>query len=88
MITMRGSDLIDLGAELLPRWLVRTVVVSVLGFVMVMGNMAPIAWYVQDKAAGLTDVMQGFTDEWIQQFQVSIAPSQAPAPEPALRTFE
>jgi hypothetical protein len=88
MTTVRGSDLIDLGAEVLPRWLVRAVVVSVLAFVIVTGNMAPIAWYVQDKTAGYIDAMQGFTDEWIEQSQTSIAPSQAPAPAPARRAYE
>ena len=56
---MRGSDLVDIVAELAPRWLVRALALALVAWVLLTGNAAPVMWYVQDKAAGITAAILG-----------------------------
>ncbi len=56
---MRGSDVVDLVLEIAPRWLVRAALLTLVAVVAVTGNVAPIIWYAQDKAAGITEAAFG-----------------------------
>ncbi len=57
---MRGSDAVDLGLEILPGRIVRRLVQLVLILSLVTGTgfaMKAVLWYVNDKAAGVTDTL-------------------------------
>lgn len=63
---MRGSDVVDLLAELLPRWLVRLILAGVLAVGALFGSTAVIEWYIADKAAG-------YTEYWTPVFEEVVA---------------
>lgn len=55
---MRGSDLVDLAAEVLPRKWVQFAVFALCAWVVLSGDAGIVMWYVLDKAEGLTEMMQ------------------------------
>lgn len=63
---MRGSDVVDLLLEVLPKAWVRTALVLVVGLMVLTQWYEPVIWYIFDKAQGLTELLLPALQEWMQ----------------------
>ncbi|MDE0571887.1 hypothetical protein ON058_00465 [Demequina sp. B12] len=59
---MRGSDIVDIAVEVLPKDVVRVLLLAFIAVMTVFDWWAPALWYVHDKAAGITEaVLSAYT---------------------------
>lgn len=63
---MRGSDVVDLLLEVLPKAWVRTALVLVVGLMVLTHWYEPVVWYIVDKAQGFTQLLLPALQEWMQ----------------------
>ncbi len=63
---MRGSDVVDLLLEVLPKAWVRTALVLVVGLMVLTQWYQPVIWYIFDKGQGLTGLLLPALQEWMQ----------------------
>lgn len=54
---MRGSDFVDVTIEVLPRRLLQLVILIAVAAMSITGWWTPVQWYINDKAAGYTEVL-------------------------------
>lgn len=72
---MRGSDAVDLGLDIVPRWLARAFLLGVAAL-MALGFTQPVEWYLHDKTEGYTQMLQeAFADLTVDLFPLEHAPS-------------
>jgi len=74
---MRAVELVEIAAEVLPRrWVHHALVLLVLGMA-VTGCVAPVTWFVMEKAASLSEDMTPALQELVKD-------AQRPAPTTAV----
>ncbi|WP_084128938.1 hypothetical protein [Demequina sp. NBRC 110055] len=71
---MRGSDVVDLLAEVLPPSLVKTLIGAVAVGVTGFGFTAPIDWYIADKAAGIQEMFTEYVEAIVTDYSAPAAP--------------
>lgn len=67
---MRGSDVVDVLLEVLPRRWVRVILLALVAVIGLTGWYRPMLWYVADKAAGMEEY-------WMPVLQDTMTPDLA-----------
>lgn len=67
MGAMHGSSVVDLALEVLPRALVKALLLTGIAIMTIFDWWEPAIWYVFDKAAALTEVLLPAFNDYLAQ---------------------